>query len=752
MKRDKRWLIRLAFLLCWLSLLSAQSSNQIPDYMYPVINDTGRMSIAAYGNDRQLVDTLRQEGWGVPKLIDFASGLHVGVWERSLPNGNRERVVAFVGTKDLAGVAADISQGAVGPAMTAQYRDGLDFALRQVAEKDRDPRLTVTFTGHSLGGSIGERVNLETGVRTVVFNAAPLNELDSLFAKDRTGQASVAASDLWNLRSRGDIVSALPLAKQYGREFTFDAVRPTTGQWAGDYSTHSVQALLDSVNTARTKSAASSPIDQWTKSITNDVIKNDLPEHILPSLKVQPEAIDAMRSASREVLQIATAQRDYNTARIWSYAAELGNAKSSIDSARLAIVDLEGQLKQARIDGLTPPARISEMEANLKSSNSAVRQASDSLRPLEFRLASAKSDLWQAESNIRSAQRALFVADRIVPRFNSALDFASRNWGAVDIASDVAHLMRTPADQRADASFTLNGVFLKSLSFAGRDALWAEYLGGPVLALRQTLRDTELTSNAYAYHREAQSLAMGGALSGIRPSGIRFGADSDQLKGSFHSLDASNRVSIAGGWNAYYGDRTDLFTTWSKYDFHGQNDSGGMLSGTGRVFRERSLLHDQFQNEPLLSWMSRDSVSIERTSRSESYHYSFDGRQANENIRMATDHVLRPEVPGVAASLSPPSLYENEGPRQKSSIFLPPPSPPRPQSDVFTNLLREGGLSSQVGARTLFPATLSEQKVGGVEFLKPQVDMADDRDFSSESGSQPAGKPVAGSAAGTIKK
>ena len=119
---------------------------------------------------------------------------------------------------------------------------------------------------------------------------------------------------------------------------------------------------------------------------------------------------------------------------------------------------------------------------------------------------------------------------------------------------------------------------------------------------------------------------------------------------------------------------------------------------------------------------------------------------------MATDHVLRPEVPGVAASLSPPSLYENEGPRQKSSIFLPPPSPPRPQSDVFTNLLREGGLSSQVGARTLFPATLSEQKVGGVEFLKPQVDMADDRDFSSESGSQPAGKPVAGSAAGTIKK
>ncbi len=241
--------------LLTLRLLPAQSSD-IPDYMYPVINDAGRMSIAAYGNDKELIDTLRQEGWGTPLQIDFPNGLHAAVWERNLPGGNTERIVAFVGTKDLAGVAADLAQGLVGPKATAQYRDGLDFALKQLAEKDRNPRLSVTFTGHSLGGGIAEQVNLETGVRAVVFNSAPLNGIDALLDKTRSGQAGVAATDLWNFRTKGDIVSALPLANQYGRRFAFDTVRPTTGQWAGDYSTHGVEALLDSINATRTTSAS----------------------------------------------------------------------------------------------------------------------------------------------------------------------------------------------------------------------------------------------------------------------------------------------------------------------------------------------------------------------------------------------------------------------------------------------------------------------------------------------------------------
>ena len=217
--------------------------------MFPVIEDAGRMSIAAYGNDPEVLQALRQEGWSMLTPEKFRSGLNVAVWERHLSNGNTERIVAFVGTKDFPGAAADVEQAAVGPEMTPQYRDALDFARRQIAEKDKNPRLTVTFTGYSLGGGLAQLVNLELGVRTVVFNSAPLN-VNGLLAKDRVGQAHVATNDLWNLRTKGDIISALPL-EQYGRVLSFDAVRPTTGQWLGDYSIHSVQALLDAINGSR---------------------------------------------------------------------------------------------------------------------------------------------------------------------------------------------------------------------------------------------------------------------------------------------------------------------------------------------------------------------------------------------------------------------------------------------------------------------------------------------------------------------
>ena len=143
--------------------------------------------------------------------------------------------------------AADAAQVVVGPQNTAQYQDALDFARRQVAEKDKNLHLTITFTGHSLGGGIAQFLNLELGVRTVVFNAAPLNDFDALLTKNLVERASVAASTLWNFRTRGDVVSASP-GLQFGRVFTFDRVRPTTGQWWGDYSAHSVQVLLDSFN------------------------------------------------------------------------------------------------------------------------------------------------------------------------------------------------------------------------------------------------------------------------------------------------------------------------------------------------------------------------------------------------------------------------------------------------------------------------------------------------------------------------
>jgi len=257
--------------------LTAQATSQIPDSMFPVIEDAGRMSIAIYGDRLDLLETLSKEGWNLVSpggvefptgvrvtatgIIELPSGLHVGIWERTLPNGKRERVIAFRGTKELIGRdgAADVRQFFSGPEQTPQYQDALDFVRQLVAKKDKDPNLSIMFTGHSLGGGIAQFLSLEFGVKTVVFNAAPLNltNLDWALKLNFIGVPSIlddldervrlAFENVWNLRLNTDLVSASP-GKQLGRVFSFAPVRPTTGQWSGGYPAHNVDGLLDAFN------------------------------------------------------------------------------------------------------------------------------------------------------------------------------------------------------------------------------------------------------------------------------------------------------------------------------------------------------------------------------------------------------------------------------------------------------------------------------------------------------------------------
>src|SRR5262245_46204054 len=88
--------ISLLALMC----VERAAGQTLPDYMYPIIKDAGRMSIAAYGKSPELVGQLKKEGWEVLMFASLPGGLHYAIWDRQLPNGKKERFVAFAGTED----------------------------------------------------------------------------------------------------------------------------------------------------------------------------------------------------------------------------------------------------------------------------------------------------------------------------------------------------------------------------------------------------------------------------------------------------------------------------------------------------------------------------------------------------------------------------------------------------------------------------------------------------------------------------
>jgi hypothetical protein len=287
---------------------------------------------------------------------------------------------------------------------------------------------------------------------------------------------------------------------------------------------------------------------------------------------------------------------------------------------------------------------------------------------------STSLDDWIRQVRIDTAKTAFQLSIDRLAHFNFLIEGASRNWGAGEIANDTLKLFYDQPQSKA--RFELNGVGLKSLSYAGGDALWAEMVGGPLVGFREAIHQADLTWRAYAHQNEAQSLAYGGALSNLRLSNVVFDSGFGQLKGSFHSLDNRNhRVSISGSWTGEYGDRSDHFKAQSRYTF-GEllSTSGHIYSGTGIVSRERVEQHELLLHEPLLSWISNGSNRLtETTRRSESYNDSFNGMQANQSIRqagefgiavkradaMARGDFVRPSQKGPYTLLATPNLVRD---------------------------------------------------------------------------------------------
>jgi len=255
-----------------------------PERMRQVVDDAGRMSIAVYGKDPQLMDDLRRNGWELLGLHQLPSGLNYGVWERRSRDGKTELFVAFAGTAGAKDGVADVAQAIAGPIATRQYTDALTIADTLIRRADNDSTLTVRFTGHSLGGGMAQMVGLEFGVLAVTFNAAPIQEssriarlLTFLHQKNRPAQRELARNNVYNLRLRGDLVSsAVSPGRQHGQQFEYAPVKPPTGQWTGSYTRHAVQTLLDAFRASRPPStpAPSAPEtvpkpDERTRGVPN---------------------------------------------------------------------------------------------------------------------------------------------------------------------------------------------------------------------------------------------------------------------------------------------------------------------------------------------------------------------------------------------------------------------------------------------------------------------------------------------------
>jgi len=738
MRSCTRWLASVSLLLLTAQTLPAQSAARIPDYMYPVIDDAGRMSIAAYGNDQQLVETLRQEGWGIPTQIDFPSGLHVGVWQRNLPGGNIERMVAFVGTKDLAGAAADLSQGLVGPEATAQYRDGLDFALKQVAEKDRNPNLSLTFTGHSLGGGIAQEANLETGVKAVVFNAAPLNGIDSWHRGD---QATIAREDLWNLRTKGDVVSALPLANQYGRQLTFETVRPASGQWTGNYSTHSVQALLDAVDATRTSSAALASTGRPGGGLTALANRLDTAGTIAGGtrdlMRENPSAHLGWGAASQGLNLLggiahdmdASTHGNVNFLASHTFEQSAYFAGWGLSEAAGKLADLGGgmsvrqwwNVSQNLARGLeftTPVSDVAAVAASQIGRGSWLPDETERTKLLDAAYSGASTALkeqWNTLGNAATLRAGIGV---------------SIGAGAAEFVSLGASRMGRPVTAPwtvSDMTHLVDGIS-NGLAYGAGLALFrnADMASGTetlVRVARESAREWTMPLFQFAVGAGARAQIAdqwSQAVSRKQTTSTLsewMGGRAAALNAGFSSAELDRYDSLVRPPRNFDPFR-DAPVTRSRFSF--TTNSGQFIAGTGGVARIGTF-------NPMDPMTSTEST---RTSLSYSVSYN---PPAIKDIERPAQITPQPEL-SVHATPPAPVVYDQGIVKRGPQVYNPPPSPPRSQPVGLTNTLREGGLSQQVGVLPSALPMSAVPKLGGIDMTVDLVEV-DDLDFSGQSGS-----------------
>jgi lipase (class 3) len=213
-------------------------------------------SLAAAIDDAQLSLAIYQPSatdvgdWSRILFEQMPSGLQFGIYERHGAGGRRELKLVFAGTQNALDWPTNVDQAIVTDPMDflftpAQYRQALAVATQLAQLKDHDANLSVSITGHSLGGGLAQYCAILLGLPATVFNAAALGPET---VKDIPVSLQRAVSrQILHYTISGEPVHG-PTTWIGGKHFGHQIALQPTASTARDLVTlHSMKAVLDAL-------------------------------------------------------------------------------------------------------------------------------------------------------------------------------------------------------------------------------------------------------------------------------------------------------------------------------------------------------------------------------------------------------------------------------------------------------------------------------------------------------------------------
>ena len=162
----------------------------------PTSKEAAYIADHVYGKTDELIG-----GWQPYYMNSISNGLHYGIYEREMENGEMEYVLAFAGTNDLKDIQQDISQF-MGTGPASQYGNAVSLGRQFASLYDGCEK---TIVGHSLGGGLATAASMSTDIPAITFNPAAMTE----HTKAQLGIQNSAGANVTNYVVAGEPLSVL---------------------------------------------------------------------------------------------------------------------------------------------------------------------------------------------------------------------------------------------------------------------------------------------------------------------------------------------------------------------------------------------------------------------------------------------------------------------------------------------------------------------------------------------------------------